>query len=139
MENGRVFGHIIHESKGFKTISKCFEWANIAKNASNANPYHVIEFKHEMHFDWKAFPSQFYVESRETIDASHAKLRGAAWRRYGCSEEMVKRPDSSVKSELAYHPGEVWLRYSHNEETWTKVDPRRDCKKKDQHIYSRNA
>ena len=140
MENDRAFGHIIQESKGFKTISDYFEWMNIAKNASNANPYRVIEFKQEMHFDWKAFLSQFYVKSRDTIDAFHAKLRGAVWRSYGCSEEMVKQPDGSVKSELVYHPGEVWLRYSHNDkEAWTKVDLRRDCKKKDQYIYSRNA
>ena len=140
MENDRAFGHIIQESKGYKTISDYFAWMKIATDASNANPYRVVEFKQEMHFDWKAFLSQFYVKSRDTIDAFHAKLSGAVWRSYGCSEEVVKQPDGSVKSELVYHPGEVWLRYSHSDkEAWTKLDLRRDCKKKDQYIYSRNA
>lgn len=46
---------------------------------------------------------------------------------------------SPPRVELVAHPGEVWLRYTHDKtEPWTKVDLRRNSRGKNQGQYSRN-
>lgn len=51
----------------------------------------------------------------------------------------MRQADGSTKVEMVHHPGEVWLRYSHSDkEQWTKMDLRRECKGKNQHMYGRD-
>jgi hypothetical protein len=90
-----------------------------------------------MHYDWVKFLSQLYVKGRKDIDGVKAKLLGAMWRSYGASEELVIKPDGSSRVELVEHPGEVWIRYSHDDtEPWTKIDMRRWSKRRTQGMYA---
>ena len=158
LECDRGFGEVQRESKGVKTIADMYQWMDIAKacnvdgppalltcplqDSNRKHPPLVTEFTQDMHYDWQKFLSQFYVRGRTDIEDLKVLLRGSKWRSYGASEELIKGENGEPdRVELVSHPGEVWLRYSHDDtEPWTKVDLRRTwiCPKKDRHAYARD-
>ena len=79
------------------------------------------------------------MKSRKDEHDVKVLLQGSKWRSYGVSEEIVRGKDGEPDHvELVAHPGEVWIRYSHDvKEPWTKLDLRRCCKKKDRYRYTR--
>jgi hypothetical protein len=141
MENDRGFSTVVRESNNgeWKTICDLDDWMTIASRANRARPHRLVKFEQSMHYDWVKFLSQLYVKGRKDIEGVKALLVGAMWRSYGASEELVIQPDGSSRVELVEHPGEVWIRYSHDDtEPWTKVDMRRWSKRSTQGRYYRD-
>ena len=94
-----------------------------------------------MHIDWQSFLGQFYTRGHTDIDGIKKLLQGSKWRSYGASEELIRGENGEPdRVETVSHPGEVWIRYSHDQtEPWTKIDMRGFCKKKDRYRYARDA
>lgn len=141
LECDRGFGEVIRASKGVKIISDMKDWMGIAAKSNLKHPPLITEFTQEMHYDWESFLKQFYVKGRKDIDDLKALLVGSKWRSYGASEELIRCPNGvPPRVELCSHPGEVWIRYSHDAtEPWTKIDMRRFCKKADRFQYARDS
>ena len=141
IEPDRLFAHIQQEARPRECISDIHDWMEIAAECTRHNPPRVVYFEQDEHQDWQSFLSQYYVTSRKNFDGIKTKLMDAVWRNYGVGEELVDPGDGSPpRVELVAHPGEVWLRYTHDDtEPWTKVDLRRNAKKKDQGQYSRTG
>jgi len=134
-----MLGAIIRQSKCEKTIADMWQWMAIAAKASSKKPYKIIDFSQEHHFDWETYLKQFYVRRSKGLDDVKVLLSGAVWRSFGCSPDLVMQEDGTSRVEMVEHPGEVWIRYSHDAtEPWTKLDLRRYCKKADAYKYGRD-
>ena len=141
LECDRGFGEVIRAAKGIKIISDMQDWMDIAATSNQKHPPLITKFTQEMHLDWQLFLGQFYSKGRTDIDNLKALLQGSKWRSYGASEELIKGEDGEPdRVETVSHPGEVWLRYSHDvTEPWTKIDMRAFCKKSDRFKYARDT
>lgn len=143
LENDRGISTVVRESNNgkWKTISDYRDWMQITRDANQNRPHRVVEFEQSMHYDWATFLSQIYVRGRKDISGVKAKLLGARWRSYGASEEKVYPADGGPpRVELVEHPGEVWIRYSlDDDEPWTKIDMRRWASKLYQGCYNRDV
>ena len=141
LECDRGFGEVIRASKGHDIISDMADWMDIAAKSNEKNPPLITKFIQQMHYDWESFLIQFYVKGRTDANDLKKLLQGSKWRSYGASEELIKGENGEPdRVETVSHPGEVWIRYSHDlTEPWTKIDMRRYCVKANRYQYARDV
>jgi len=138
IECDRGFATITNAAKGRKTINDMKDWMDVAKKAAMGN-HRIVEMLQDKHFNWKEFLSQMYTRpsaSRLDIDGEKALIEGMPWRSYGMSEEV----DDTGKVVIVEHPGEVWLKSSHDVNApWDhKVDLRKNAQKTQRYQYGRD-
>ena len=111
----------------------------IFKGSNQKHPHRIVDFTQDMFFNWVKYLGQFFVKRNVDMKGKKALLQGSVWRSCGWSPDLIIQPDGYTKVEMVHHPGEIWLKYSHDDqEPWTKIDLRRESKRKSQYMYGRD-